>query len=146
MVTWHHNEWYPDTCECGIQIVFDDDIPDNMPREHLFFAKLQPCRFHPNLEGNTLYNVVKSENNTIQNLRRWLCENISSMQEVFTNEDGTKYTSIKKGITLKQSWSGLDSNRTVTISFDGITLTSSQKNLIQDACNQLFGNGKVSIS
>lgn len=145
MVTWHHNEWYPDTCDCGIQIVFDDDIPEGQPKDNLFFSKLQPCQYHPNLEGNTLYNVVKAENNTIQNLRKWLYENVTSMQEIHTKSDGTTYFDLKQGISINQSWSGFDSNRMVTISFDGVSLTVNQKNLIQDFCNQNFGNGKVLI-
>ena len=52
---------------------------------------------------------------------------------------------LKKGITFNWSFSGTFPNRVCTVSFTGVTLTTQQKNTLQNKANQLFGTGQVIV-
>lgn len=136
MVRWHHNEWSPDTCDCCLQFVFDDDLPQEQ-RTHVFFAKLKPCTKHPNLTGTTLFDTAVGESQRVQKL---LAELKTSIQSLSTLDDE------KSIIRSIRNWAGLDTNRVLNFSVSGTTLTSNQKTTIQNWCDTNFGAGKVVIS
>jgi len=135
MVRWHHNEWSPDTCECCIQFVFDDDLPAEQ-RVHLFFAKLKPCSKHPILTGTTLYDTAVSESSRVQKL----IAQVKTLSGFSTLDDPTS------NIKSIRNWTGTDTNRVLNFSVSGTTLTSNQKTTIQSWCDTNFGTGKVVIN
>lgn len=136
MVRWHHNEWSPDSCECYIQFVFDDDLPQDQ-RVHLFFAKLKNCSKHPNLTGTTLFETAVGESSRVQKLIGQIKSTISGASTL--DEAGSLIKSIR-------NWTGTDSSRVLNFSVSGTTLTSNQKTTIQNWCDSNLGTGKVVIS
>ena len=57
--------------------------------------------------------------------------------------DGSKQ--FKKGVNISWAWSGLPPDRVLTITVTGTTLTTQQKNAIQNRLNSRFGTGKITV-
>jgi hypothetical protein len=51
--------------------------------------------------------------------------------------------SLKEGLNYNWSWTGLDKNRILTISFSGILLSAAEKTGLQTALDARFGADKV---
>lgn len=137
--------WSPDTCSCILEYSWDDTQNESV-RTHNLDNIVQKCPAHQNLPDNpSVYNTVLDENPR-KNL---------SLDEILQNAPSTAWYDIdadsgarvfKNGITINWTWSGTAPNRTLTLTFSGITLTTQQRNTLQTRLNNRFGTNKVIIA
>jgi|SRR5215212_1109860 len=133
--------WSPDTCQCVLEYSWDDTVPENS-RVHTPAAVINKCPAHSLLSNTDTHNTVFDENPR-KNL---------SLDEILQNAPSTNWFDIdpvsgvrvfKSNITGNWTWSGTAPNRVITITFTGITLTTTQRNTLQTRLNNRFGTGKV---
>jgi hypothetical protein len=141
--------WSPDTCDCEIEYQWDDDLPQDERTHTISFVK-KGCQNHRNLLPNATvtYSCILDENNKKNNTLQTALEIApNQLADVFLGEDGTtQYYKLKDNIVFSFSFSGTAPNRVLTITFQGITLTTQQRNAIQNKLNQKFGTGNVVIN
>lgn len=137
--------WSPDTCSCIIDYQWDDTLPnDQITLTPVNIV--QRCTAHESLQDtNSVYDAVNEENprknkaldEILQNApsNTWYDIDANSGQRIFKNNIGINW-----------SWSGTAPNRTITLTFSGVTLTNQQKNTLQTRLNNRFGNGKVILA
>jgi hypothetical protein len=128
--------WSPDTCDCIIE--YDENI--NLTNV------IQRCPAHQGLANNAaVFDSVKEENpRKNQALDEILQRGPSSIFDVDA-ESGQRV--FKKGITVDWAWTGGTApNRVITLTVNGITLTTTQKNAIRTFLDNRFGVGKVILA
>ena len=133
--------WHPDTCNCEISYSWDNTLSEEN-RVHTFSHVDNKCSAHQSLSDQQIYDTI-SEENPRKNitLERCLTSGPSALYD--TNPDGSR--KLKTTLGFNFSWSGTAPNRVLTVSFTGVSLTTTQKNTIQSALNTRFGSGKVLI-
>ena len=134
--------FYP--CGCIVLYTWDDTVTDSA---HTYLSHESVCSTHsPAPVGQARYDCVVDEQRRMNwSLQLALDNGPTSLFD--TQTTGTSTVRIlKQTITVNYSWAGTAPNRTLTISFTGITLTTTQKNTIQTAVNNRFGTGKVTIA
>lgn len=143
-MTIQTTRWSPDTCGCTYEYEWDDAIPPET-RTHSLSKVVTACPLHSGIADDpTKYNTVVEENQRKNNTLQVVVDNApSTLYDL--QPDGTTRV-LKKGITYNWSITGTAPNRTLSVSFTGITLTTAQKNAIQTFLNNRFGVGKVIIS
>ena len=140
-MTIQTTRYSPDTCDCVIDYDWDDtQTEDN--RIHTLKTFVKRCPAHVSLaDDKARWDAVFDENPRKNKALQFCLENgPSSLYDVI---DGSRQ--LKNNITFNYSWSGNAPNRVLSISFDGINLTSNQKNTIRNVLNSL-GAGKVVLS
>jgi len=101
------------------------------------------CSAHTALADNTtVFNTLMDENPRKNSTLQTAIDNLATQ----LSETGAAGGTLKNGITYNFSYTGTAPNRTLTVSFTGITLTTAQKNALQNALNTKFGAGKVTVS
>ena len=131
----------PDTCECVIEYSWDSESTE-ANRTHTLSNYVNKCSAHQGLATDQdRWNAVFEENPRKNIARKLLLDNAPTA--VFDIIYGNR--EFKSGISFNFSWSGTAPNRTLTISLTGVTLTNQQRNTIQNALNNRFGNGVVTI-
>lgn len=137
--------WSPDTCKCVFEYEWDSDLSADS-RVHTLKNVVNACSEHQILKNNSAnhYAGVLDENVRKNKVHGQLLT-VSSLSEIFTNEDGSESLVFKKGIGFNFSWTGLNENRVLNISIFGINLTNQQKTSVQAWCNTNLGVGKVVI-
>src|SRR5687768_6009042 len=134
-MTIRTTRWSPDTCSCVFEYTWDDTVAESS-RTHTLSTVVNKCATHTSLVNATCYSTVLDENSR---------KNIA-LQVALDNGPTTLYDlsgttrTLKPAITYNNSWSGTVPNRVLTISFTGISLTTTQKNTIQTAENTKFGS------
>jgi hypothetical protein len=133
--------WRPDTCDCVTSYSWDDSLPQDQIT--LTFISIQKCPLHENISNDqTAFTAVDTENK----------KKNQSFDEILQNAPNTNWFDIdaqtgsrvlKKNITFRWTWSGTAPNRTLTIFFDGITLTTQQRTNLQNRLNTRFGTGNI---
>src|SRR6188768_4282005 len=132
--------WSPDHCSCVLEYTWDDTISESS-RTHTFARTINKCPTHISQTDSNCYTTVLDEN-----IRK-----NAALQIALDNGPSTLYDLsgatriLKSAIGYNYSWSGTAPNRVLTISFNGISLTTTQKTTIQTAENTRFGSGKVTI-
>lgn len=137
--------WNPDTCECIIDYSWDDTTSED-DRVVTPTTIVQRCTAHENLqEGdvNTHFNSVTDENRRKNYTVHEILQNGPSSLYDINEADGSK--TFKNGVSVNWSWSGTAPDRIMTIEVIGVTLTTQQKNVIQNVLNNRFGIDKVVI-
>jgi hypothetical protein len=125
--------WSPDTCECVIE--YNDD--------GTLSKVVKACDAHDGDADDKIFENVKEENPRKNHSLKEILDNAPPGLFEVDPESGTRV--FKKGITVDFSWQGVKPNRTLTLTVNGITLTSTQRNAIQAKLNNRFGAGKVTI-
>ena len=132
--------WSPDTCGCILEYTWDDSVPA-ASRVHTISRAVNVCNAHTGLVSLTdVWNNILPENQR-KNLTYSQLLTISGMSS--TDSNGNLV--LKNGITINFSWSGSNTSRVLTVSVSGLTLTTQQKNTIQNFCDTTFGAGKVIV-
>ena len=132
--------WRPDHCACELEFTWDEAVAQ-ASRTHTFSKDNTRCTIHSALTGSTLFNTVLEENQR---------KNIA-LQIALDNGPSTLYDLsgttriLKPAITYNYAWTGAAPNRVLTMSFIGVSLTTTNKNTIQTAENTRFGTGKVAV-
>lgn len=136
--------WTPDTCSnppCIFEYTWDDTLSET-DRVHTLSTVIQKCSDHAALDNPTSYSTVLDENpKKSRSLETVLANGPAALYDVI---DGVRQ--IKPTVRFQFSWSGIIPNRVLTISFPGISLTTNQRNTIQNALNTRFGVGKVILA
>jgi hypothetical protein len=129
----------PDTCGCVLEYEWDDTLSE-ASRVHTF-KSITKCPAHSAQADQTAYNTVFDENPR---------KNIA-LQTALDNGPNTLYDMngtqrvLKPAVGYNYSWSGTAPDRVLSISFTGVSLTTTQKNTIRNAINTRLGNGKVTL-
>ena len=128
----------PDTCDCEFSYTWDDTQLPNPT--HTIFDFTRICADHsaePNLTNR--FNIVTEENKRKND----------ALENIIANGPTALYDTIngarqfKSNISIVGEWVGTIPNRTLNITLIGITLTTTQKNTINNALTTKFGSGKV---
>jgi len=143
----------PDTCDCFICQRYDDALDQwsyveeyTNPRGEVFTTKR--CSIHDNITDiNDLFNAVYGTDDSDQKRKNktegYLLQTpFLNLSEQITDDGGT-YFRFKNGIKYNWSFTGTGKDRVLNISILGANLTTNQKNNIQSALNNLFGNDRV---
>lgn len=135
--------WSPDTCGCRLVYEWDETLPDTS-RVHTFKRAEVICSFHQGMVDNkTSYDSALDHNQRKNKVEGALLSQLTSVL-ADTNPEGSLVW--KNGIKFNWSFSGNGDSRVLTISVSGITLTTNQKNIIQNWCNTNLGTGKVLVT
>lgn len=136
----HITKWEPDTCDCILEYEFDDTIPEDQ-RTHSVYNVIRSCTAHQGLGTfQNIFNTVIEENPRKNNTLKHI---LDSAPASIYDLDQQNNKLFKKGIELTNQWSGIAPNRVLTVTLTGITLTTNQKNAVQNYINTKFGTGKV---
>ena len=139
-MTINTTKWSPDTCTCVVNYSWDDSVPAEQRTHEL--TSIEKCLVHSSLTDTAAYQVVTEENPRKNVSLQTVLDNApTSLYDV--NTDGAR--TLKNNISYNFSWSGEAPDRVLTISFSGISLTTPQKNALQNFLNNKFG-GKVVLA
>lgn len=131
----------PDTCGCVIEYQWDDTLTET-DRTHTLSNYINKCSAHSGLATDQdRWNAVFEENPRKNRTLKTCLDN--GPTTLFDVVDGTRQ--LKPSISYNWSWSGTAPNRVLTVSFTGVSLTTTQRNNLQTALNTLFGSGKVTV-
>lgn len=132
--------WIPDTCGCVIEELHD---PANPAFGVQFSAAVHKCPAHAAVPDASLWGVLyenaDGENKRKNLLHKALLET-SSLNLSTLAADGTFQW--KSGVGFQWSF---DANRVLQVTITGATLTTAQRNTINNFCTTQFGAGKVVI-
>lgn len=127
-------QWKPDTCDCVIQLSWDDAVPvDSIVHT---MASIKKCSIHDPLADADAYAAVKDENTTKNVVLGHIHENHSDIVDV--NIDGSK--SLKEGIVY--DWS-FDQSRKLQVDVKGVDKATAQA--IAVTISSELGIGKVDV-
>lgn len=144
-MTLKTTRWYPDTCDCILEYQWDDEVQEDS-RTHTPTNIVQKCTAHQTLPNNTntIYDTINEENPRKNKALDEILQNAPST--AWYDIDATNGTrKFKNGIGISWTWSGTAPNRTMSLSFSGITLTTQQRSNLQTRLNNRFGVGKVTL-
>jgi hypothetical protein len=134
--------WSPDHCVCVVEYQWDTTTNENT-RIHTYSTHINVCPDHSPLGQNVNgYNAMLEENQRKNNNLQTMIDNAAAQ----LSSTGSAGGQLKNGITYNISYTGTAPNRVLNVSFSGITLTTAQKNALQNAANTKFGTGKVVIN
>ena len=134
--------WSPDTCTCSIEYSWDDTVAESI-RTHSLSNIVQKCSAHSILTDTNVFTTVSEENPRKNQALQNILDN-SPTTALYDIVNGIRQ--LKPTISYNFSFSGTAPNRVLTVSFTGISLTTTQKNTLQSALNTRFGSGKVLIA
>lgn len=136
--------WQPDTCECMVTYQWDDTVAEDQ-RVHTPLNTIK-CPAHTSLTTHTqVFNVLTEENPRKNQILQEILDNApnTNWYDIDTGSGGTRV--LKQNINFRWVWSGTAPNRIITVFFDGITLTTTQRNNLQTRLDNRFGVGKATI-
>lgn len=140
-MTINTTRWTNDTCGCVVEYDWDDSIPQDS-RTHTVSNVISKCAAHAAISDMTQhFNILLDENPRKNLAHQHAIDTIPAL----LSSTGAVGGRLKDTITYNFSFSGTAPNRVLTISFTSVTLTTAQKNSIQNALNTKFGAGKVVI-
>jgi hypothetical protein len=134
--------WSPDTCECQIEYDWDSEATEEN-RTHTLKRFVNKCQAHAALGADdNIWNTVLEENPRKNVAHQLILDNgPAALSDLI---DGSRR--LKAGITFNFSWSGTAPNRVLTISVNGLSLTTQQRNAIETFLANRFGAGRVLIA
>jgi hypothetical protein len=136
----HTTRWSPDTCSCVIDYTWDDTVPDN-ERTHNLSNVIERCPAHQALSDNDTFSSLMDENPR-KNIA--LAECLENGPPTLSDTIGGA-KQLKPNVTFDWSWSGTAPNRLLTVSFSGVGLTGTDKNVMRNALNNKLGANKVNL-
>src|SRR5687768_1011115 len=127
-MTTQTTRWSPDTCGCVFEYTWDD-TQSEATRTHTLSNVVNKCPAHTAQTNANCYTTVLDENPRKNiALERALATGPTTLYDTI---EGTRQ--LKPALTYNYSWSGTAPNRVLTISFTGVSLTTTNKNTIQSA-------------
>ena len=139
-MTINTTRWSPDTCSCVVEYSWDDSVSAEQRTHEL--TSIEKCPVHSSLSDSEAFAAVTDENPRKNNSLQSVLDNgPATLYDV--NADGARI--LKPNLAYNFSFSGTPPDRVLTINFSGITLTTPQKNAIQNFLNSRFG-GKVVLA
>ena len=134
--------WSPDTCECSVEYDWDSETTE-ANRVHTLKRFVNVCAAHASLPNDTArWNTLFNENpRKSRSLESVLANAPNSMYDIV---DGVRQ--LKPNLRFDFFWTGVAPNRVLNISFPGISLTTNQRNTIQNVLNNRFGVGQVILA
>lgn len=127
MVNVTINKWFPDTCSCIIEHVYDADATAATFQDVFFLDHTVSCKIHAGLQGVAKYNLVMQHNqlkNIVQN------ETISTMPTLTNTPMTFSFTGVGAAAVLNITYGGL---------------SKSQKSTLQSSLDAKVGVGKVVV-
>lgn len=154
-MTFKTTRWSPDTCGCIVEYDWDDAVSQEQ-RSHLFRGTVNACLVHAALAGEAHYNTVAVENRTKnrathrtgQAVRLINPALIEQMYLVFppggilTPSETEDY---KDSLASRLVEFAYGANRVLELRVTAITLTNTQKRLLQATLDTQFGDGVVRL-
>ena len=139
-MTLRTQRWSPDTCDCKLDMQYDDNI--GMDGNSTILDSSTICAQHT---GKTKLNILASaylDHNVRKNkLMGHITDNFTAQ----LTKLGISGSPIPDDSKFTLSWSGTGDNRVLTITIASGILTTQQKSTLQTAVNTLFGTGKVVV-
>lgn len=127
MVNVTINKWFPDTCSCIIEHVFDADSNPATMQDVFFLDHTVSCKTHAGLQGVAKYNLVLQHN---------------QLKNVVQNEAGSTMPTLTN-IPMTFSFTGVGAAAVLNITYGG--LSKSQKSTLQATLDAKVGAGKVVV-
>jgi len=135
--------WKPSFCDCEIYYTWDDSVPES-ERTHTTNDNTKKCDIHSSLSDNqTIYTSAIEECKKYIDAKELIIENSPS---TFYNITPDNRKILKSGIEILASYSGAYPDRILNLSYSGTTLTTNQRNSVQNKLNTIFGTGKVILT
>lgn len=131
--------WTPDTHDCQIELEWDDSVPPES-RTHTVKRVLKRDPGHAAKPDAELFSAVLEENQRRNKTLGWLLDNVASVAEDATDEDGNTFRRLKRGVSVSHSFNAATREMEVTIT---PPLGAVAKNLIQTFVDNRLGAGKV---
>lgn len=133
--------WKPDTCGC----IIEERHGEGNGVE--FNRVIEKCTVHQTVPDNQLFGVLYAnpdgENKRKNRLEKALIETTGlNLGEL--NSNGAYVW--RTGLGFTWSWTGTGANRVLKVSIVGRTLTTQQRNTIQQWCDTNFGAGRIVIN
>jgi len=120
-----------------------DDTQTESTRTHSLNTLVNKCPAHSILATDQdRWNAVFEENPRKNQALQHILDN-SPTTALYDIIGSTR--KLKETLGFNFSFSGTAPNRVLTVSFNGVSLTTTQKNTIQAALNTKFGTGKVTV-
>ncbi|HTH20866.1 MAG TPA: hypothetical protein VL854_01495 [Nitrososphaeraceae archaeon] len=133
--------WYPIFCDCTMVYTWDDSVPIDQ-RQHIPHSDTQVCEIHSILsDNNSTYSSILNESSIYLESKQILIDNgPTTLYDIQVNG----FKTLKSPIELRGQFSGQPPNRILTITLvNGPSLTTNQKNSIQNKLDTRFGTGKI---
>lgn len=135
----HRNTWAPDTCDCQVTYEWDDAVPA-ADRVHTVVANV-PCAPHVNVPLNQVWARIIEENHRKNDVLDDALRFSAKLGVAQVDELGRTYYELKPGVTFR--WEFDPVTRTMTVYFDGVTLTANERRQLQQRADQRYGPGVV---
>lgn len=130
--------WGLDTCNCQMILDYDTDADTHTLSEYL-----QTCSFHSAISDPVQrHTTVKTENNKKNDAHQLILDNAPASMLMTT---GNGSVTLKRGVIIDFSWSGIAPDRVLMLTVTGVTLTQQQINKAQTVINNKFGINQVNI-
>lgn len=135
--------WSPDTCDCVIDIGWDDSVPDT-ERRHTYNKSVKVCPYHVAEFGKPSHlQVVLGENQLKNYVMVDAAEILGIKMDITHDSPESERLAFDRFINSYQ-WS-FDDNRKLTINFSG-TLDAQQKTQLQQVADTKYGIGKIEVN
>lgn len=145
-MTLTRQNWKPDTCACVVEEEYDRDNPD---AAFTCSAVISKCPAHSAVSDANLYGVLYAnsdgENKRKNKVHGFMLNNLSTLTEIKTSENGSSYIEFKNGINVSWNWTGTGASRVLQVTVTGATLSNNQKAALTTFAESTFGAGKVVI-
>ena len=136
--------WSPSVCGCKIYYTWDDTVPEASRTHTAQDNRTVKCSFHANLpDANGAYMAVLDECVKYAETKQMIIDNSPSTVYDLTPENKKI---LKSGIEIVGFYTGTYPNRVLNLSYSGTTLTTNQRNSVQNKLNTTYGAGKVILT
>jgi hypothetical protein len=136
--------WSSDVCECVIEFSWDDSVPEDQ-RTGRVKNYVKKCSAHKAINSDAdRFRSALEENQRKNKAHAAILEKATNSLYELDQQSGQRQ--LKSGITLSWELSGNPPNRVMSLKYDGVDLTATQKNNFQTHLNSKFGAGKVKLA
>jgi hypothetical protein len=136
--------WSPSVCGCKIYYTWDDTLPEDSRTHTAQDNRTIKCSFHTSLsDANSTYSTVLAECTKYVEAKDLIIDNSPSTVYDLTPENKKI---LKSGIEIVGFYTGTYPNRVLNLSYSGTTLTTNQRNSVQNKLNTIYGTGQVILT
>jgi hypothetical protein len=126
-----------DTCECIVEYIYDTEDPQFVRTVSKY---INICAAHSSIADNNDRMQKVIEENRRKNFALSDCIN-NGPSGLFKIDSGVRV--LADNVSVSWLWSGNLPTRTLSLSFSGITLTNTQKNVIRNILNSKYGGSVI---
>lgn len=124
--------WAPDTCGCKVIQVYDDTTSLET-RVLSYGGHLVSCAAHAGIADNAARYEQMRQDNRSKNLVEKALHAVSRLVDTVPGAGGGTIIRYKPGIEYRWTLTGVDTNRTLTVTVIGVTLSTQERAAIQAA-------------